>query len=280
VNDRDGVSRRHWTVAVLAWLLTAGLLGYIGIVGALYFNQRSLMYLPSAKRVAPAEANLPQAQEVVLDTADGEKLIAWYVPPRAEEPVVIFFSGNADTLAGRAGRFGDIADAGVGLLALSFRGYNGSTGHPTEDGLHRDAMAAYEFAAARYSPDRIVLWGYSLGTGVAVPLAAQRPIAKLVLEAPFTSAVDVAASIYPFVPVRLLMKDQFHSDEQIQKVKAPILIVHGERDQMIPISFGERLFALAPEPKRLVRFPLGRHEDLEDYGVVGVVLRFLAEEER
>lgn len=223
---------------------------------------------------------MPQAQEVVLDTADGEKVIAWHVPPQAEKPVIIFFHGNADTLAGRAGRFRAITARGVGLLALSFRGYGGSSGHPTEDGLHRDAMAAYAFAAARYSPDRIVLWGYSLGSGVAVALAAKRPIAKLVLEAPYTSAVDVAASIYPFVPVRLLMKDQFHSDEQIQKVKVPILIVHAEHDQIIPISFGERLFAMAPEPKRFVRFPQGRHEDLDNYGVVEVVLRFLTDREQ
>jgi uncharacterized protein len=273
------VSRRHWTVAVLAWLLAAGLLGYIGLVGALYISQRSLMYFPTAKRTAPTAVGFPRAQEVVLDTSDSEKVLAWHVPPQAGKPVVIFFHGNADTLAGRAGRFREIAAAGVGLLALSFRGYGGSTGHPTEDGLHRDAMAAYEFAAARYSTDRIVLWGYSLGSGVAVALAAKRPIAKLALEAPYTSAVDVAASIYPFVPVRLLMKDQFHSDEQIQKVKAPILIVHAEHDQVIPISFGERLFAMAPEPKRFVRFPQGRHEDLDNYGVVGLVLRFLTEQE-
>jgi uncharacterized protein len=273
------VLRRHWTVAVLTWLVTVGLLGYIGLVGALYFSQRSLMYFPTAKRTAPADAGLPQAQEVVLDTTDGEKVLAWHVPPQAEKPVIIFFHGNADTLAGRAGRFREITAAGVGLLALSFRGYAGSTGQPTEEGLHRDAMAAYEFAAARYSSDRIVLWGYSLGSGVAVALAAKRPIAKLVLEAPYTSAADVAASIYPFVPVRLLMKDQFHSDEQIQKVKAPILIVHAEHDQMIPISFGERLFAMAPEPKRFVRFPQGGHEDLDNYGVVAVVLRFLADQE-
>jgi uncharacterized protein len=263
----------------LAWLLAAGLLGYIGLVGALYFSQRSLMYFPTAKRTAPTAVGFPRAEEVVLDTSDSEKVIAWHVPPQAGKPVVIFFQGNADTLAGRAGRFREIAAAGVGLLALSFRGYGGSTGHPTEDGLHRDAMAAYEFAAARYSTDRIVLWGYSLGSGVAVALAAKRPIAKLVLEAPYTSAVDVAASIYPFVPVRLLMKDQFHSDEQIQKVKAPILIIHAEHDQVIPISFGERLFAMAPEPKRFVRFPQGRHEDLDNYGVVGLVLRFLTEQE-
>jgi uncharacterized protein len=260
------------------WVLFAGLVGYVGLVGALYFCQRSLMYFPTTQRTAPANAGLPQAQEVVLDTSDGEKVIAWHVPPEADMPVVIFFHGNGDFLAGRAGRFREITADGVGLLALSFRGYAGSTGHPTEDGLHRDAMAAYEFADARYSPNRIVLWGYSLGSGVAVALAVERPIAKLVLEAPYTSAADVAASIYPFMPVRLLMKDQFHSDERIQKVKAPILIVHAENDQVIPISFGERLFAMAPEPKRFVPIPRGGHQDLDHHGVVALVLRFLTEE--
>jgi uncharacterized protein len=273
------VSRRHRTVALLTWFVFAGLVGYVGLVGALYFCQRSLMYFPTTQRTAPADAGLPQAQEVVLDTADGEKVIAWHMPPKTDMPVVIFFHGNGDSLVGRAGRFREITAGGVGLLALSFRGYAGSTGQPTEDGLHRDAVAAYEFATARYSPNRIVLWGYSLGSGVAVALAAERSIAKLVLEAPYTSAADVAASIYPFVPVWLLMKDQFRSDERIQTVTAPILIVHAENDRVIPISFGERLFAMAPEPKRFVRFPQGGHEDLDNHGVVAVVLRFLTESE-
>jgi fermentation-respiration switch protein FrsA (DUF1100 family) len=253
---------------------------YAGLVVALYFGQRSLMYFPTTQRTAPADAGLPQAEEVVLETSDGEKVIAWHVPPKSGKPIVIFFHGNGDFLAGRAARFRELAAAGVGVLALSFRGYAGSTGQPTEEGLHRDAMAAYDFAAARYAPDRIVLWGFSLGSGVAVALAAKRPIGKLVLEAPYTSTADVAASIYPFVPVRLLMKDQFHSDERIQAVKAPILFLQGERDQAIPISIGERLFAMAPEPKRFVRFPQGHHEDLENYGVVSVVLKFLAEPAR
>jgi uncharacterized protein len=269
--------RRHWAVTALKLVLIAALLGYVGVVGALYAGQRSLMYFPTTRRTAPAAAGLPQATEVVLDTSDGEKVIAWYVPPQPGRPIVLFFHGNGDSLAGRAGRFRELTASGVGLLALSYRGYAGSTGQPTEDGLHRDAMAAYDFAAARYSPDRIVLWGFSLGSGVAVALAAGHPIAKLVLEAPYTSTAAVAASIYPFAPVRLLMKDQFHSDERIQTVKAPILIVHGDHDQAIPMSFGERLFALAPEPKRFVRIPRGGHDDLENYGVVAVVLNFLAE---
>jgi fermentation-respiration switch protein FrsA (DUF1100 family) len=272
------VSPRHWAVAALKWILIVVLVGYVVLVGALYVGQRSLMYFPTTRRTPPADAGLPQAQEVVLDTSDGEKVIVWHVPPQPGKPIVLFFHGNGDFLAGLAGRFRKLTASGVGLLALSYRGYAGSTGHPTEDGLHRDAMAAYDFAAARYPANRIVLWGFSLGSGVAVALAAKRPIAKLVLEAPYTSTADVAALIYPFVPVRLLMKDQFHSDQHIEAVKAPILIAHGEHDQAIPISIGERLFAMAPEPKRFVRFPQGRHEDLENYGVVALVLKFLAEQ--
>jgi|SRR5215475_6908787 len=262
---------------VIVWISVAAALGYVGLLGALYFGQRALMYFPTPQRTAPAAAGLPHATEVILDTSDGEKVIAWHVPPKSNQPIVLFFHGNGDFLAARVDRFRELTGSGVGLLALSFRGYAGSTGHPTEAGLQRDAMAAYEFAASRYPPDRIVLWGFSLGSGVAVALAAERPIAKLVLEAPYTSAVDIAVSVYPFVPVRLLMKDQFHSDQRIQAVKAPILFVHGDRDPVIPAAVGERLFAMAPEPKRFVHFPEGRHEDLDDYGVVAVVLKFLAE---
>jgi fermentation-respiration switch protein FrsA (DUF1100 family) len=274
------VLRRGRAVAALTSIFIAALLLYVGLVGALYVAQRSLMYFPTTRRTAPADAGFPQAEEVVLDTSDGEKVIAWHVAPKPTQPIVLFFHGNGDFLAGLIGRFHQIVAPGVGLLALSYRGYAGSTGYPTEDGLHRDALAAYEFAAGRYAPDRIVLWGFSLGTGVAVALAAKRPIAKLVLEAPFTSAADVASSFYPFVPVRILMKDQFHSDRHIQAVRAPILILHGERDQAVPISLGERLFAMAPEPKRFVRFPQGRHEDLGNYGVVAEVLKFPAEPHR
>lgn len=277
VAEVTGVSRPPRVVTALKWILIAALLAYVGVVAVLYVNQRSMMYFPSTKRTAPAAAGLPQASEVTLDTSDGEKIVAWHVPPQGGQPLVVFFHGNGDTLAGLARRFRELTAAGVGLVALSYRGYAGSTGQPTEAGLHRDAIAAYDFAAARYPADRIVLWGFSLGTGVAVALAAERPIAKLVLEAPYTSTADVAALIYPFVPVYLLMKDQYRSDLRIQAVKAPILIIHGDQDDYVPEFLGERLFALAPEPKRFVHIPQGRHDDLENYGVVATVLAFLAE---
>jgi fermentation-respiration switch protein FrsA (DUF1100 family) len=164
---------------------------------------------------------------------------------------------------------------GAGLVALSYRGYAGSSGHPSERGILQDAAAAYAFATARYAPDRIVLWGFSLGTGVAVALASEQPIGKLILEAPYTSTVDIAGAVFPLVPVRWLMRDQFRSDERIARVKAPLLVMHGTDDPVIPISFGERLFALAHEPKQLVRFPGGGHDNLDDYGAIETARQFI-----
>ena len=213
----------------------------------------------------------------MLDTADGEKVIVWHLPPRGEMPVVLYFHGNGGALRYRVDRFRALTADGTGLVALSYRGYGGSTGSPTEAGLIADAEAAYAFAAAHYPAERIVLFGESLGSGVAVALAATHKIGRLVLEAPFTSAADVGAQVYWFLPVRLLMKDPFRSDARIGKVTAPLLILHGARDNVVPIALGERLFALANEPKRFVRFADGGHVDLDQYGAMVAVRQFLGE---
>ena len=264
-------------MTALKWLMIVAVLGYGGLLALMYVFQRALMYFPDTTRTAPAQAGLPQAQEVALQSDDGEKLIAWHVPPRGDKPVVIYFQGNAEGLKARVDRFTWLTADGTGLLALCYRGYGGSTGKPTEDGLIRDAVAAYDFARARYPAKRIVLFGKSLGTGVAVAVAAGHEIGALILDAPFTSAAEVGAAAYPFAPVRWLMKDKFHSDERIGRVSAPLLVLHGEDDSIIPIKFGERLFALAREPKRFVRFAQGGHVDLDDHGAAKAVKEFLAE---
>ena len=171
--------------------------------------------------------------------------------------MILYFHGNGGALRHRGDRFRGLTADGTGLVALSYRGYSGSTGRPTEAGLMEDAEAAYAFAAARYPPERIALWGESLGSGVAVALAAEKPVGWVVLEAGFSSAADVGAGVYWFVPVRLLMKDQFRSDLRIGKVTAPVLVLHGDRDNIVPIALGERLYALINAPKRFVRFPGG-----------------------
>jgi hypothetical protein len=263
-------------MATLKWIVVWLAAGYLGIGALMYFAQRSLMYFPDRARTAPAAAGFADAQEVMLDTADGERIIAWHVPPRVDKPVVLYFHGNGGALNLRVDRFKRLTADGTGLLALSYRGYGGSSGKPTEGGLIADARAAHAFAAERY-PGRLVAWGESLGSAVAIALAAEKPITRLILDAPFTSAVDVAAATYFFLPVRLLMKDQFRSDERIRHVTAPVLILHGEADDIIPIRYGERLLAMIPGKKRLVRFPDGYHVDLDRHGAMDVALKFLAE---
>jgi hypothetical protein len=246
---------------MLKWTLILAVF-YCGLVALLYLTQRALQYFPERFRTAPATAGLPEAEEVELDTADGERVIAWHLPPRGEKPVFLYFHGNGASLRWRVDRFRALTADGSGLVALSYRGYGGSSGRPTEAGLVNDALAAYAFACARYQPARVVLWGESLGSGVAVALAAEHPVGHVILEAPFTSAADVGAGHYWFVPVRLLMKDQFRSDLRIGKVTAPVLVLHGDRDYVVPIALGERLYALIDAPKRFVRFPGAGHDGL------------------
>jgi fermentation-respiration switch protein FrsA (DUF1100 family) len=263
---------------ILIWLVGLAAVAYLVALAALYVFQRDFLYHPPQDfRTAPAAAGLPEAEETVLTTHDGEKVIAWYVPPRDGKRVVIFFHGNGDTLALRVARLRAIIADGTGLIAVSFRGYAGSSGHPSEKGLILDAQAAYDFVAARFAPERIVVWGFSLGTGPAVALAAEHPIGKLILEAPYTSTADIGASDLPFIPVRLLMIDQFHSDERIAKVHVPLLIMHGAHDPGIDIRFGRRLFSLANEPKRFVEFPGGGHENLDDFGASATAMKFVNE---
>jgi uncharacterized protein len=261
---------------VLKWIIAAVLLGYVSGLAVLFLKQRSMLFpIPPVGRMAPADAGLPEAEEHVLTTADGEKVIVWHVPAQPGRPVVLFFPGNGDFLAGRVSRFKGITADGTGLVALSYRGYAGSSGAPSEYGLLQDAEAVYAFTLARYGADRIVVWGFSLGTGVAVALAAEHPVSKLILEAPYTSTVDVAGALLRIVPVSLLMRDQFHSDRRIAEVTVPLLIMHGTDDPAIPIAFGERLFALAREPKQFVRFPGGGHENLDDFGAIDTARRFI-----
>ncbi|HXL65010.1 MAG TPA: alpha/beta hydrolase [Xanthobacteraceae bacterium] len=259
-------------IAVLAVLLFV----YVGLAAMLYFTQRSMMYFPETIHTSPAEAGLPEAEEISLTAADGVRIVGWHVAPRDGQPVILYLHGNGGALRYRVERFHRLIKEGVGLVAIEYRGYGGSEGSPSEAGLFADAEAAYAFAASRYRPDQLVLWGESLGTGVAVYLAAEKPVGRVILEAPFTSTAAVAAQRYWFMPVRLLMKDQFRSDERIANVSAPVLILHGLNDRTVPYAMGEQMFDLAKGNKHIVRFIDGGHEDLDQYGALHAVGRFLA----
>lgn len=264
---------------LLRWIALLALGSYVAALALLYVMQRDLLYPRNPARAEVASANLPGVEEVALTAADGETLVAWVVPPREGKPVLLFFHGNAGNFAGsgRQSLFRQLTEDGTGLFAVNYRGYGGSTGVPSEDGLAQDARAAHAAASARYGADRLVGYGESLGTGVVVKLAAEVPLKAVILQAPYMSTVSVAQLHYPYVPVGGLMKDQFRSDLVIGKVKAPLLVLHGRRDGVIPFSQGEALFVLANPPKRFVSFPQGDHNDLRLHGSVAEVRRFLTD---
>jgi uncharacterized protein len=267
---------RSHGVTVLKWAAGLAFALYVGTAVVLYVTQRSLMYFPEKIHTTPAQAGLPEAAEVDLTAADGVHSRVWHVAPREGYPVIVYFHGNGGALRYRVGRFRKLIDQGIGLVALEYRGYGGLAGKPTEAGLIADAEAAYGFAAARYPPQQLVLWGESLGSGVAVALAAEKPVGRVILEAPFTSAAAVAGEHYWYMPVRFLMKDQYRSDERIGKVTAPVLILHGVHDKVVPYAMGERLFELTKAPRHIARFLDGHHEDLDANGALDAVGRFLA----
>ena len=275
-NEKARAVWMPWAMIALKFVAVIAICLYLGMAAVLYFKQRSMMYFPDPAHMTPAQAGLPEAAEVMLTASDGERSIAWHVPPRGDRPVILYFHGNGGALRYRVERFRKLVRDGIGLVAVEYRGFGGNAGIPTEAGLTADGEAAYAFAAARYPARQIVLWGESLGTAVAVVLGAEKPVGRVILEAPFTSAAAVAAARYWYMPVRLLMKDQFRSDESIGKITAPVLILHGMQDRTVAFAMGERMFELTNAPKHIVRFLDGDHEDLDARGALHAVGRFLA----
>jgi len=237
---------------------------YIAAFAGLAVGQRSMLYHPRAVLVSPAQAGLADFQTLHIETTDGETLEAWRKPPRdASFPLILYFHGNGGALVDRANRFRALAQHGYGVLVVSYRGYGGSTGTPTEEGLMRDAESAYaEARKLGFPPSRIVLWGESLGTTVATILAARREAAALVLDSPFASVVDVAASRYPIFPVGLAVLDAFHADEAIGEAHMPVFMAVGGADEITPADSARRLFLRAKEPKTYVEVPDAGHVPL------------------
>lgn len=251
---------------------------YLGLVGVMYAMQRKMMYYPVQALPAPAAVGAPDLHAIMLVTDDGLALTAWRKPAAAPGGAeLLYLHGNGGNIADRAEKVRPFLAAGHGILLLSYRGYGGNPGSPSEAGLFADARAAYDALRAEgVAPARIVLIGESLGSGVAVYLASEREVGAVLLEAPYTSTVDVGQKAYPFIPVRLLMKDRFDSLSRIARVTAPLLIVHGELDPVVPVEFGRRLFAAANEPKEAVFLPSGDHGNLEHFGLQEMQLDFLA----
>ncbi len=258
-------------------ILVLVLVAYAALVAGCTVIQRSLMYFPDASLPSPGNAGAPGFQAVNYATADGLDLVSWYRPAEKGLATIVYFQGNGGNIAGRIYKTRPLFEAGYGLLLVGYRGYGGNPGTPSEDGLYRDARAALAYLQVRgLAMEGLVLLGESLGTGVAVRMASEAQVRAVILEAPYTSTVDVGQSAYFFLPVGLLMYDRFPSIDLIGRIQAPLLVIHGERDSVIPTRFGRRLFQAASQPKEAHFLPGAGHNDLFEHGLTDIELDFLA----
>ena len=238
--------------------------------------QSRLMYFPDTTYFTPEQAGLPGVAERVLETADGERVIAWYAKARAGQPTLLYFHGNAGSLETRNERFRRYMARGIGMFMMTYRGFGGSSGTPSEAANVADGQLAYDtLVASGVAPEDIVVYGESLGTGVAVQVAASRPVAGVVLDAPYTSMVDLARLHYPLIPGRWFMTDRYETSRHIAGVTAPLLIIHGEADTIIPVEMGRELHALAQGPKTLRTFPGAGHADHYLFGSYDAIFAWL-----
>jgi fermentation-respiration switch protein FrsA (DUF1100 family) len=247
------------------------LLVYAASLAYLYYNQRNMIYFPDTS----VPDLVPGIEAVEVETVDGLKLRGWWFPPTNPKlPLVVHFQGNAGNHFHRGWKAELLNKNGYGVLLATYRGYGGNPGTMSEQGLLDDGRAWMNFLRTQGKP--IVVFGESLGTGVAVRMAGEFDAAGLILESPYSSIADVAQSLYPIVPVKILLRDRFDSMANIGAVKAPKLFVHGVLDRTIPIKFGRRLFDAADEPKSFIALDSAGHNDLYDHDAALHILDFLS----
>ena len=255
------------------------------IVALLLFfwvGQRRLMYFPLGDVPSIASLGLSDVEEVAFDTADGLRLSGWlFTGDAKEQSTVIVFHGNAGNRAHRIPLAVALRRLGLHVLLFDYRGYGGNPGSPTEQGLQADARGAREFLINRrqVNPQSLIYFGESLGTGVAVTLASEHPPAALILRSPFTSMADIGQYHYPWLPVRLLLRDRYDSLVQITRIQTRLLIIAGERDSIVPAEFSQRLYKAAPQSKAFVLIPGAGHNDdelLDGKSLVEAIAKFLA----
>ena len=237
---------------------------YLGAVGYMYFNQRALQYDAQGPLTALADTALGGAEDIAVPSGDGV-VNGWYQAPRAGMPLVVYYKGNSGSFTKEHERYEQFVADGYGFVAFDYRGFPASPGVISQQGILDDATTMFDWAAAKGFP--LVIWGRSLGSGPSTYVASVRDAEALLLETPFLSAVTVAWERYPFLPVGLVMQDQFPVNEWIVDVSEPVLVAHGTGDVTIGVSNGERVHALAPNKDELWIEPGAGHSDLWDRGI-------------
>ena len=226
------------------------LLGYLVITFVLFFFQRNLLYYPAINNYSGEKLNV-SVEKVKIKTEDNIELLSWYHKKNSGDyKTILFLHGNAGTLENRIYKINHFKNMNVNFLIIAWRGFSGNKGKPTEKGLYEDAKSALRWLANKgVKEESIIIYGESLGTGVATEIAQNKNFAGVILESPFTSMVDAGKIHYPFFPIKLLLKDKYESDKKIKNIKSPILIMHGKVDKLVPFWMGEKMYELANEPK-------------------------------
>lgn len=266
-----------------AMIAAALFVAAIGAVLALFWTlQRWMMYFPTAHVPTPDEIGLTPVEPVTFETPDGLVLSGWFLAASRSSPrlTVLVFNGNAGNRAHRGPLAAALHRHGLQVLLVDYRGYGGNPGTPSERGFVADSRAARAYVVGRSDVDasRLVYFGESLGAAVAVGLAVEHPPAALILRSPFTSMADVGQHHYPFLPVRLLLRDRFPSSDRIHRIRSPLLVIAGEHDRIVPIQQSRRVYAAASAPKTLVIVPEADHNDYELLAgneMIRAIVRFL-----
>ncbi|MBS0357904.1 MAG: alpha/beta fold hydrolase [Proteobacteria bacterium] len=257
------------TLSLIAIYLLAVLLTYI--------FQRNLMYHPNKNKASPEQVNAADMQVITLSTEDQLSITAWYKAANPHLPTLIYFHGNAGSFADRIDRIRSYLNQGFGVLLLSYRGYAGNPGEPSEKGLYQDARAAIKFLLEQQKiPARcIVLFGESLGTGIAVQMATEYSVGAVVLQTPYTSFENLGKFHYRYFPSRWLLKDRYNSLSKIKQVNSPLLVLHGTNDDLVPLSEGKKLFQAANEPKEMKIYPGANHNGIFTQKMAQDVIAFI-----
>jgi dipeptidyl aminopeptidase/acylaminoacyl peptidase len=247
--------------------------GYAGALVFMYITQNHFTYYPPKEKL-PAPAPF---EEITIATHDGLELYSWYAKPKKDKATIVYFHGNASKLMDAAYSVMPLVNAGYGALLVEYRGYSGNPGKPREDDIYKDSIAAYDWLVEHHNPKKIVLYGMSLGTGVASYMAENKPANALIIESGYTRLKDVARVIYWYMPVNYLVRETYQSLYRLPNLTIPVLIIHGENDRLIPLEQAKRNFARANEPKKLVVIEGGSHSDLPYNGANAAVLKWLEE---
>ncbi|HAN47254.1 MAG TPA: alpha/beta hydrolase [Cyanobacteria bacterium UBA8156] len=242
-----------WAKRLLVPLRVVGL-AYVGLLLVLFFNQDNMMFVPSRSVTDTPQSVGLQFESWKIPTADGETLAAWFIPAPNPQAVLVYCQGNGGNIGNRVSYLPIFHSLNLSVLLWNYRGYGQSTGRPSEAGLYQDAAAVMAYLQQQHQipPSQTVVYGESLGGGVASYLAARYPVRGLVLAATFTAAVDRAAELYPFLPVRWLARSRFDTRARLPQITAPVLVLHSVEDEIIPIHHGRALYAAANQPKTLV----------------------------